>query len=76
MAMWMMLQQDEPDDFVICTGKAHSVREFCDLAFKHVNLSYEDYVLVDPIFFRPADVELLLSNANKVATILKWWPTV
>ena len=70
--MWLMLQQDEPDDFVIATGQTHSVREFCQLAFDAVGLDYEDYVAVDPQFYRPAEVEVLLGDAAKARRQLDW----
>ena len=74
--MWLMLQQDEPDDFVIATGQTHSVREFCQLAFDAVGLDYEDYVAVDPKFYRPAEVEVLLGDAAKAQRQLGWRPEV
>ena len=74
-AMWLMLQQETPDDFVICSGLTHSVREFCDLAFKHVGLSYEDHVVVDERFFRPAEVDLLVGDYSKASKILDWQPS-
>jgi GDPmannose 4,6-dehydratase len=74
-AMHAMLQQDEPADFVIATGETHSVREFCELAFSHVGLDYEDYVVVDPKFYRPAEVSLLLGDASKAKDKLNWEPT-
>src|SRR5207244_300907 len=64
-AMWLMLQQAEPDDYVIATGQTHSVREFCEIAFASVHLDYRDYVKTDPRFFRPAEVDLLVGNAAK-----------
>ena len=73
-AMWLMLQQDTPDDYVICSGMTHSVREFCDLAFQHVGLSYQDHVLVDEQFFRPAEVDLLVGDYSKASEILNWKP--
>jgi len=73
-AMWRMLQQDEPDDYVIATGETHSVREFCEAAFGEVNLDYRDYVLKDERFFRPAEVDLLVGNAAKAKRILDWEP--
>lgn len=73
-AMWLMLQQDKPDDFVVATGETRSVRDFCDIAFKYVDLNYEDYVVVDPQFIRPADVNLLLGDATKAKNILNWVP--
>ncbi|MEZ5391413.1 MAG: GDP-mannose 4,6-dehydratase [Bryobacterales bacterium] len=74
-AMHMMLQQDQPDDYVIATGESHSVREFCDAAFSHVGLNYEDYVVVDKRFYRPAEVDLLLGDATKARETLGWKPT-
>jgi GDPmannose 4,6-dehydratase len=74
-AMWLMLQQETPDDFVICSGLTHSVREFCDLAFKHVGLSYEDHVVVDERFFRPAEVDLLVGDYSKASKVLNWQPS-
>ena len=71
-AMWMMLQQDEPDDFVIATGETHSVREFCELAFSYVGLDWEQYVVQDQRFFRPAEVDLLVGNPTKAHTKLGW----
>ncbi len=74
-AMWLMLQQETPDDFVICSGLTHSVREFCDLAFKHVGLSYQDHVVVDERFFRPAEVDLLVGDYSKASKVLNWKPS-
>ena len=74
-AMWMMLQQEQPDDFVICSGMTHSVREFCDLAFSHLGLSYEDHVVVDEQFFRPAEVDLLVGDYGKAKKVLAWEPS-
>tara|TARA_B100000214_G_C23907248_1_gene599475 strand:- start:44 stop:1027 length:984 start_codon:yes stop_codon:yes gene_type:complete len=73
-AMWLMLQQENPGDFVICTGETHSVREFLELAFNHVNLSYEDHVTVDEKFFRPAEVDLLVGDASLAKKELGWAP--
>jgi len=73
-AMWRMLQQDTPDDYVIATGEAHSVAEFCDAAFSHVGLNYKDHVVVDPRFFRPADVDYLRGDATKAREQLGWTP--
>jgi len=75
-AMWMMLQQDAPDDFVVATGETHSVREFCELAFGHVGLDYRDHVLVDEKFMRPAEVDLLVGDASKAEKVLGWKPEV
>ncbi|MGI8773737.1 MAG: GDP-mannose 4,6-dehydratase [Actinomycetota bacterium] len=73
-AMWMMLQRDTPDDFVIATGEAHSVREFCELAFGHAGLDWERHVEVDPNYFRPAEVDYLLGDPSKAASELGWKP--
>lgn len=75
-AMWLMLQQDKPDDYVIGTGEPHSVREFAEIAFNHVGLNYKDYVKVDKRFFRPAEVHLLVANPAKAREKLGWKPTV
>jgi len=75
-AMWLMLQQEIPDDFVIATGAKHSVREFCRVAFEHVGLSWEDYVRVDQALFRPADVNTLCGDASKAHAKLGWRPRV
>tara|TARA_B100000131_G_scaffold323071_1_gene379614 strand:+ start:5743 stop:6720 length:978 start_codon:yes stop_codon:yes gene_type:complete len=73
-AMWLMLQQEIPGDFVVCTGETHSVRDFLELAFNHVNLSYEDYVTTDEKFFRPAEVDLLVGDASLAKDKLGWVP--
>jgi len=73
-AMWLMLQHKEPDDFVVATGETHSVREFCELAFKHAGLDYQDYVKSDPKFFRPAEVDALIGDAGKARKLLGWKP--
>jgi GDPmannose 4,6-dehydratase len=73
-AMWLMLQQDTPEDFVICTGETHSVREFLEVAFGRVNLSYQDYVTIDERFFRPAEVDLLVGDASLAKEKLGWTP--
>jgi len=75
-AMWRMLQQDKPSDYVIATGETHSVREFCEIAFAHVGLDYQAHVVVDPRFFRPAEVDLLLGDASKARQQLDWVPRV
>lgn len=75
-AMWMMLQSDEPEDFVIGTGETHSVRKFCELAFNHVGLDYEEYVIQDQRFYRPAEVDLLVADPNKAVKQLQWNPKV
>jgi len=71
-AMWMMLQQPVAEDYVIATGKSHSVREFCEVAFRHVGLDYEEWVKVDPELFRPADVEALVGDPAKAERVLGW----
>jgi len=73
--MWLMLQQDVPDDYVLATGEAHSVREFCEIAFGRAGLDWEQYVVVDPEFFRPAEVDYLLGDPTKARTELSWKPT-
>jgi len=75
-AMWLMLQQDQPDDYVVCTGETHSVREFCDAAFRHVGLDYQDYVIQDPRFYRPAEVDLLVGSPQKAREKMNWKPRV
>jgi GDPmannose 4,6-dehydratase len=71
-----MLQQDEPDDYVIATGETHSVREFCEIAFDHVGLEWSEHVVTDPRFHRPAEVDLLLGDARKANEALRWSPRV
>lgn len=73
-AMWLMLQQDKPDDYVIATGVSHSVRDFCDRAFSRLDMDYQKYVEIDPQFFRPAEVNHLLGDASKARRILGWAP--
>lgn len=75
-AMWRMLQQDKPEDYVVGTGETHSVREFCQLAFGYVGLNYEDYVVQDPRFMRPSEVDLLISDPSKARLVLGWEPKV
>ena len=75
-AMWMMLQQDNPDDYVIATGETHSVREFCEEAFGHVGLDWEKYVEHDKHYERPAEVDLLIGDASKAKRVLGWEPRV
>ena len=75
-AMWKMLQQEAPEDFVIGTGETHSVREFADMAFKYVGLNYEDYVVQDSHFLRPSEVDVLISNPAKARQKLAWEPKV
>ena len=71
-AMWLMLQQDKPDDYVICSGETHSVKEFAELAFSILDLNYQDYVVIDEELFRPAEVNLLLGDASKAKSELSW----
>ncbi|MDP6442795.1 MAG: GDP-mannose 4,6-dehydratase [Pirellulaceae bacterium] len=73
-AMWLMLQQDEPRDFVIATGETHTVREFLELSFKHVGMPVDPHVEIDPRYFRPAEVDLLLGDASRARDILGWVP--
>jgi GDPmannose 4,6-dehydratase len=75
-AMWLMLQQDEPRDYVVGTGATHSVRELCQLAFGYLDLDWEEYVVVDPEFYRPAEVDLLVSDPTRVRKDLGWEPKV
>jgi GDPmannose 4,6-dehydratase len=75
-AMWLMLQQAAPDDYVVATGEAHSVREFLDAAFSHVGLDWQQYVRVDPRYYRPTEVDLLLGDASKAQRLLGWTPSV
>ena len=75
-AMWLMLQQKNPEDFVIGTGEQHSVKEFLEIAFSHVGLNYQDYVKIDEVFFRPAEVETLLADPSNSKKKLKWKPKI
>jgi GDPmannose 4,6-dehydratase len=75
-AMWLMLQQPEPGDYVIATGETHSVREFVDLAFTCVGLDYTDHVVEDPALYRPAEVNLLLGDSSKARRALGWYHKV
>jgi len=75
-AMWLMLQHSQPDDYVISTGQTHTVREFCERAFKRVNLNYEDCVEIDPQFYRPAEVDLLVGDSTKALQTLGWKPKI
>ncbi|MEM7810323.1 MAG: GDP-mannose 4,6-dehydratase [Planctomycetota bacterium] len=75
-AMWMMLQQDKPEDYVVATGELHSVREFLEVAFGSVGLDYQDFVEIDPKFYRPAEVELLLGDPSRAKAKLDWTPDV
>ena len=75
-AMWRMLQQDEPGNYVVCTGETHTVREFCQAAFGRVGLDWEEHVVVDQRFYRPAEVDLLVGDGTLAAQCLDWQPTV
>ncbi|HID62199.1 MAG TPA: GDP-mannose 4,6-dehydratase, partial [Anaerolineae bacterium] len=75
-AMWLMLQQDEPDDYVVGTGETHSVRELCEVAFGYLGLDYRDYVVSDPKYYRPAEVDQLVADPRKAREKLGWEPTV
>jgi GDPmannose 4,6-dehydratase len=75
-AMHLMLQQPEPDDYVIATGQTHSVKELCELAFSEVGLDYRNHVKIDQTVYRPAEVDLLIGDASKAQSVLKWEPTV
>ncbi|HEY0077470.1 MAG TPA: GDP-mannose 4,6-dehydratase [Pyrinomonadaceae bacterium] len=75
-AMWLMMQAEEPDDYVVATGETHSVREFLDEAFGYLDLDWHEYVEIDPRYYRPAEVDLLLGDATKARTVLGWEPKV
>jgi GDPmannose 4,6-dehydratase len=75
-AMWLMLQQEQPDDYVVATGETHSVREFVQKVFGKLELDYEKFVVVDPKYFRPTEVDVLLGDASKARTMLGWKPNV
>jgi len=75
-AMWLMLQQPEPDDYVIATGESHSVREVLDIAFGHLDLDYHDYLVEDSQLYRPSEVNVLQGDASKAHKALKWYPTI
>jgi len=75
-AMWLMLQQDEPDDYVIATNETHSVREFLEVAFQHVGLDWRKFVEIDPKYFRPAEVDLLIGDYAKARKRLGWEPKI
>jgi GDPmannose 4,6-dehydratase len=75
-AMWLMLQQDEPDDYVVSTDETHTVREFCGKAFARIGLDCDDFIEIDPRYFPPAEVDLLLGDSTKARTRLGWQPRV
>ncbi len=72
--MWLMLQQDQPDDYVIATGETHTVREFIEIAFDRAGLDWQKYVEIDPKFYRPAEVDLLIGDPTKAHKVLGWKP--
>jgi GDPmannose 4,6-dehydratase len=74
--MWMMLQHDTPDDYVLATNETHTIRELCQVAFDHVDLNWEKYVVIDPKFYRPAEVDLLIGDPGKAGRVLGWEPKV
>jgi GDPmannose 4,6-dehydratase len=73
-AMWLMLQQEQPDDYVIATGETHTIRELLDVAFEHVGLNWRQHVRVDPRYYRPTEVDILLGDASKAERLLGWKP--
>lgn len=75
-AMWLMLQQDQPDDYVVATGESHSVRELCEVAFQRVGLDYHEHVTIDPHYFRPTEIDHLIGDASKARRVLGWEPHV
>ena len=75
-AMWLMLQQDQPDDYVVATGETHSVQELVETAFNYVGLDWHDYVVQDPRYMRPAEVDLLVGDPSKAGKVLGWEPKV
>jgi GDPmannose 4,6-dehydratase len=74
--MWLMLQQETPDDYVIGTGEAHTVREFVELAFAHADMDWHEFVEIDPLYFRPSEVDFLCADASKARQVLGWEPAV
>jgi GDPmannose 4,6-dehydratase len=73
-AMWLMLQQEKPDDYVVATGETHSIREFLDLAFGHANIDWKKHVEIDPRYYRPAEVDILMGDYSKAKKKLGWEP--
>ena len=71
-AVWKMLRHDEPDDFVLATGRTYSVRDFCELAFASLGMNYQDHVIIDERYFRPSEVETLIGDATKAKKVLNW----
>ena len=74
--MWLMLQQDQPGDYVVATGTTHSVQYLCETAFGYADLDWQEYVVQDPRFMRPAEVDLLVGDASKAKKVLDWEPTI
>ena len=74
--MWLMIQADEPDDYVIATGESHSVRDFLDQAFGYLDLDWKEHVDIDPRYYRPAEVDVLMGDASKARRVLGWEPTI
>jgi GDPmannose 4,6-dehydratase len=74
--MWLMLGQDKPDDYVVATGESHAVREFLDEVFGYLELDWHEYVEIDPRYYRPTEVDVLLGDASKARRVLKWEPKV
>jgi len=72
--MWLMLQQDKPDDYVIATNETHSVREFLEIAFRHAGLNWQQHVEIDPRYYRPTEVDLLMGDYGKARRVLGWEP--
>src|SRR5262249_20379530 len=75
-AMWRMLQQDKPDDYVVATGETHTVQKLLETAFAHVDMDWKKYVIQDPAYMRPAEVDLLVGDASKAGSVLGWEPQV
>ena len=75
-AMWLMLQQDVPEDYVVATGRSVSIRDMCRIAFEHVGLNMDDHVVIDPALFRPAEVDILLGDASKARNKFGWTPEI
>jgi GDPmannose 4,6-dehydratase len=75
-AMWLMLQQEKPDDYVVATGVTTTVRDMCRIAFNHAGLDMEKHLVIDPAFFRPAEVDVLLGDSSKAREVLGWKPEI
>ena len=74
--MWLMLQQEKPDDYVVATGVTTTVRDMCRIAFEHAGLDMEKFVIIDPAFYRPAEVDVLLGDSSKARQVLGWKPEI